>query len=96
MNFEDANNISYEDNSKDSDFEIFSVSELSEDELKILLHKQKISDEILEKINSSCNLHTSFSDISTFIKIGIEIAGGNPKNYSVSQTEERNFNEVIR
>lgn len=49
--------------------------------------KQKISLELLKKINSECSQNASYRVMSTFIGIGIEIAGGNPKAYCISKSQ---------
>lgn len=86
-NNEKADASSQEDNSSDSEYEVPSDYESTEDELCAPRKKIQISDDILKKIESSSNFHTSYKDMSTYIKIGIEIAGGDPKNYSVSRPQ---------
>lgn len=76
-----------ENNSSDSEYEMSSDAESTEDELSDPRKKYQISKEIMEKIHSSANFHTSYEDMSKYIKIGIEIAGGNPENYSVSKSQ---------
>lgn len=52
--------------------------------------RQRVSSEIIKKINSECSQNASFRVMSTFIKIGIEIAGGNPRDYCVSKSQLQN------
>lgn len=84
---ENADNSYYVDNSGDSEYEISSDCESTEDVLFVPRKKMQISDEILKKIDSSSTFHTSYEDMSTYIKIGIEMAGGDPNNYSVSKSQ---------
>lgn len=86
-NSEIAGNSSPDDSTSDSEYELPSYYESTEDELRAPRKKIQISNEILEKIEMSSKLHTSFEEMSTFIKIGIELAGGDPKNYSISRCQ---------
>lgn len=52
--------------------------------------KQKITNNVLEKINAECSQNASFRVMSSFIKIGIEIAGGSPNEYCVSKSQLHN------
>lgn len=49
--------------------------------------KQKISRDLLQKINSECGQNASYRVMSSFIGIGIEIAGGDPKAYCISKSQ---------
>lgn len=60
---------------------------ISDSEYEPEVKKQKISSEMLKKINLECGLNASFRVMSTFIKIGIEIAGGNPNAYCASKSQ---------
>lgn len=79
------------------DIEMFEeeyVADLNEDssdeEYELPRKRQKISKEILNKINSECGQNASFRLMSSYIKIGIQIAGGNPQEYCVSKSQLQN------
>lgn len=82
-----VDNSYYENNSLDSDYQISSDTESTDDEPSIRPKKYRISQEILKKIQSNCNFHTSYEDMSKYIKIGIEIAGGNPDDNCLSKSQ---------
>lgn len=58
--------------------------------------RQKIPSELLKKINSECGQNASYRVMSSFIKIGIEIAGGDPVNYCVSKSHLQNQLSKLR
>lgn len=58
--------------------------------------RTRISTEMLKKINSECSQNASYRVMSTFIKIGIEIAGGSPHDYSISKSQLQSQLSKIR
>lgn len=64
--------------------------ESSDEEFEPPQKRQKLSPDMLKKINSECSQNASYRLMSSFIKIGIEIAGGNPQGYCVSKSQLQN------
>lgn len=75
---EDSSDADYQPN------ESYNDSDSGSDEKH---YKRKLPPEIIQKIVLQCGSNASCRIISTFIGIGIEIAGGDPKNYSMSKSE---------
>lgn len=61
--------------------------ESSDEEYKPPQKRQKISNEMLEKINFECGQNASYRVMSSFIQIGLEIAGGNSQGYCISKSQ---------
>lgn len=77
---EDSSDVDYQPSETDND------SDSGSDE-KRSIRKQKLPPEIIQKIALQCGPNASYRIMSTFIGIGIEIAGGDPKNYCMSKSE---------
>lgn len=81
--------VEYDEATQSVDFDDndYIVSDIDSDHSEPPIKKQKISNEILQKIHMKCGQNASYRVMSSFIKIGIEIGGGDPKQYKVSKSQ---------
>lgn len=71
----------------DNDYSASDEENSDHSDYKPPIKKQKISNEILKKIHMECGQNASFRVMSSFIRIGIEIAGGDPDHHNVSKSQ---------